>query len=127
MPIEAWADGGCKNQQLASERAAYGSHKILVNDKVVSHVDRRPYGHDTANQAEYKAVINCLHSLVKRNLLVANINIDCAQVFGQLTGQNVCRAATLKPLYEMAREYLSKGTFTLVKRTDAEVKKVLGH
>ena len=125
IPLEIYADGGCKNQQDPENREAYGSYKIADWE-----INRKFYGNRTSNEAEYLILIDALKA-VKKAKPVEGVQIiiytDSTLVEGQLNKAWKVNKAHLRPLVDEASALLKETGAKLVKVGREKLVEVLGH
>lgn len=115
---------------------AYGSFRWRLAEGPLSSPGRRRFGHGTNNQAEYKALIEGLKSLL--NELSSNgtsptdvelgILGDSRLVLKQLAGEWKVKNATLRKLHSTARALVAQfGGVQFIHQARSETVRALGH
>jgi ribonuclease HI len=120
--VQCWTDGGSKGNPGAS----YGSFRIEIDGKLFKESLKRDFGKGTNNEAEYKALINCVYTLNKYGLVDAVIFTDSQLVIGHITLEWKCEAKNLRGLVKMVKDMVKDGH--VLKKVPREViEKKLGH
>ena len=85
--------------------AAIGATIKDEQGKLITSISRR-IGRATNNQAEYRALIAALEAAIRLGARVVDIGLDSQLVVRQIRGEYRVKNATLKPLYQQAKQLL---------------------
>jgi len=125
-------DGG----SVGNPGDAYGSFRWRFAGGSLSPPGRRPFGYGTNNQAEYKALIEGLKSLLielaSLETRPADVKLairgDSRLVLKQLAGEWKVKNATLRKLHSTAQGLVAKfGAVQFVHQARSETVRTLGH
>lgn len=83
--------------------AAIGATIKDEEGKLIARISRR-IGTTTNNQAEYRAVIAALEEAIKLGITHVELNSDSELIVRQIKGEYRVKKATLKPLYQQAKQ-----------------------
>ena len=125
-------DGG----SVGNPGQSYGSFRWRLGDGPLSTPSRRRFGYGTNNQAEYKALIEGLKSLLSElsayKTSAAEVELvirgDSRLVLKQLAGDWKVKNAALRKLHSSARSLMVKfGEVKMVHQARSETVRALGH
>ena len=100
--VVIFADGASRGNPGS---AAIG---VTIKDKrgkLITSISQR-IGRATNNQAEYRAIIAALEEATKLGAKQVDIKTDSELVVKQINGEYRVKKATLKPLYQQAKQWL---------------------
>ena len=79
---------------------------VVIKDergKLITSISRR-IGKTTNNQAEYRAIIAAMEEAIRLGARQVDIKMDSELVVRQIKGEYRVKSATLKPLYQQAKQ-----------------------
>ncbi len=132
LACELIFDGG----SVGNPGDSYGSFRWRVADGPLSAPGRRRFGYGTNNQAEYKALVEGLKSLLNElssnGTRPADVELailgDSRLVLKQLAGEWKVKNAALRELHSSAKSLMAKfGGVQMVHQARSETVRALGH
>ncbi len=132
LSCELIFDGG----SVGNPGDSYGSFRWRLADGPLSKPGRRRFGYGTNNQAEYKALIEGLRSLLTElstnGTRPADVDLairgDSRLVLRQLAGEWKVKNAALRELHSSATTLIAKFSgVQMVHQTRSETVRALGH
>jgi len=87
--------------------AAIGATIKDKQGRLITSISRR-IGRTTNNQAEYQALIAALEEAIRLGAIEVDISLDSELVVKQINGKYRVKAASLKPLYQKAKQLQSQ-------------------
>jgi len=103
-----YIDGGCRNNQNAAKREAYGSF-LITEDEYPNHekskvlVKRMEFGNLTNNAAEYKTLHEVLKHCINEFIAKPVIFTDSLLVTNQLNGTYKVKDPNLRKLNDLVK------------------------
>lgn len=87
--------------------AAIGATIKDKQGRLITSISRR-IGRTTNNQAEYQALIAALEEAIRLGAIEVDISLDSELVVKQINGKYRVKTASLKPLYQKAKQLQSQ-------------------
>jgi len=88
-------------------QAAIGATIKNKQGKLIASISE-PIGYATNNQAEYRAIIAALETVIRLGINRADIRSDSELVVRQISGRYRVKNAALKPLYQKVKQLQSQ-------------------